>query len=210
MAEKKKLSPVKTERRMNNLPVSTQNAGDVDGRGSAKGPRAVTDRTSATGRAEVQLADFEAASKLFHTRKFREAHELFLRAAEGPESDVAHRARLHAAMCAQRFEHSEVRCETVEDHYNYGVALLNARKVDDARMHLERALQMAPDSEHIHYALAGAHALTADAARAYEHLKRAIELDPKNRIMARQDGDFAAVAGQAQFQALLYPEKKSW
>jgi tetratricopeptide (TPR) repeat protein len=113
-------------------------------------------------------------------------------------------------MCAQRFQQAEVRCETVEDHYNYGVALLNARKVEEARAHLERALQMAPDSEHIHYALAGAHALTADAVRACEHLKRAIELDPKNRIMARQDGDFAAVAGQAQFQALLYPEKKSW
>lgn len=209
MAEKKKLSPVKAERRMNNLPLSPQSSGGVDGRGGAKGLR-VTDGLPAGSRSEVQLANFEAASKLFHTRKFREAHDLFLRAAEGPERDVAHRARLHAAMCAQRFQQPEVRCETVEDHYNYGVALLNARKVEEARTHLERALQMAPDSEHIHYALAGAHAITADAARAYEHLKRAIELDPKNRIMARQDGDFAAVAGQAQFQALLYPEKKSW
>jgi tetratricopeptide (TPR) repeat protein len=210
MADKKKLSPVKTEKRITNLPVSPENPGDLDGRGSAKGLRSVTHGLPATNKSEAQLADFEAASKLFHARKFREAHDLFLRAAEGPERDVAHRARLHAAMCAQRFQQSEVRCETVEDHYNYGVALLNARKVEEARSHLERALQMAPDSEHIHYALAGAHALTADTARAYEHLKRAIELDPKNRIMARQDGDFAPVAGQAQFQALLYPEKKSW
>lgn len=206
MADKKKLSPVKTERRMSNLPVSPPDSGDVDGRGVGRGMR----EGASASRSETQLADFEAASKLFHSRKFREAHELFLRAAEGPERDVAHRARLHAAMCAQRFEQPEVRCDTVEDHYNYGIALLNARKMDEARAHLERALQMAPDSEHIHYALAGAHALTADSARAYEHLKRAIELDPKNRIMARQDGDFASVAGQAQFQALLYPEKKSW
>jgi len=203
MAEKKKLSPVKTERRMNNLP-------DMDGRGSSKGARSMADGASGTNRSDMQLANFEAASKLFHTRKFREAHDLFLRAADGPERDVAHRARLHAAMCAQRFQQPEVRCETVEDHYNYGVALLNARKIEEARSHLERALQMAPDSEHIHYALAGAHALTADPARAYEHLKRAIELDPKNRIMARQDGDFASVASQTQFQALLYPEKKNW
>jgi tetratricopeptide (TPR) repeat protein len=186
MADKKKLSPVKTEKRITNLPVSPENPGDLDGRGSAKGLRSVTHGLPATNKSEAQLADFEAASKLFHARKFREAHDLFLRAAEGPERDVAHRARLHAAMCAQRFQQSEVRCETVEDHYNYGVALLNARKVEEARSHLERALQMAPDSE------------------------RAIELDPKNRIMARQDGDFAPVAGQAQFQALLYPEKKSW
>jgi tetratricopeptide (TPR) repeat protein len=208
MADKKKLSPVKTERRISNLPVSPLNSGDVDGRG-ARGTRSGNDGMPAS-RSETQLADFEAASKLFHSRKFREAHDLFLRAAEGPERDVAHRARLHAAMCSQRFEHSEVRCDTVEDHYNYGIALLNARKMDEARSHLERALQMAPDSEHIHYALAGAHALTADSTGAYEHLKRAIELDPKNRLMARQDGDFALVAGQAQFQALLYPEKKSW
>ena len=210
MAEKKKLSPVKTERRITNMPASPGNSGDVDGRGSVKALRSVTDGLPATSKSDVQLANFEAASKLFHARKFREAHELFLSAAEGPERDVAHRARLHAAMCAQRFEQPEVRCDTVEDHYNYGVALMNARMVEEARAHLERALQMAPDSEHIHYALAGVHALTADAARAYEHLKRAIELDPKNRIMARQDGDFASVAGQAQFQALLYPEKKSW
>ena len=210
MAEKKKLSPVKTERRMSNLPGSPPNSGGVDGRGVARGTRSTSDGAPGASKSETQLAEFEAASKLFHSRKFREAHDLFLRAAEGPERDVAHRARLHAAMCAQRFEQPEVRCDTVEDHYNYGIALLNARKMDEARAHLERALQMAPDSEHIHYALAGAHALTADSARAYEHLKRAIELDPKNRLMARQDGDFASVVGQAQFQALLYPEKKSW
>jgi tetratricopeptide (TPR) repeat protein len=210
MSDKKKLSPVKTERRTSNMPATSRNSGDVDGRGSAAGSRRVTDGHAGASQSEAQLAAFEAASKLFHARKFREAHDLFLRAAEGPERDVAHRARLHAAMCAQRFQQAEVRCETVEDHYNYGVALLNARKVEEARSHLERALQMAPDAEHIHYALAGAHALTADAGRAYEHLKRAIELEPKNRIMARQDGDFAALAGQAQFHALLYPEKKSW
>jgi tetratricopeptide (TPR) repeat protein len=207
MSDKKKLSPVKTERRMSNLPATPP---DLDGRNSAPGSRSLTDALPRATNAETQLGAFEAASKLFHTRRFREAHDLFLRAAEGPERDVAHRARLHAAMCAQRFQQPEVRCETVEDHYNYGVALLNARKMEDARAHLERALQMAPDSEHIHYALAGAHALNGDTGRAHEHLKRAIELDPKNRILARQDGDFSAVAGQAQFHALLYPEKKSW
>jgi len=210
MPEKKKLSPAKVERRMSNFPATPPNSEHSDGRNSPPGTRSGTGPLPRASSPETQLANFEAASKLFHTRRFREAHELFLRAAEGSERDVAHRARLHAAMCAQRFQQPEVRCETVEDHYNYGVALLNARKVEEARAHLEQALQMAPDSEHIHYALAGAYALTGDAGRAHEHLKRAIELDPKNRIMARQDGDFANVAGQAQFHALLYPEKKNW
>jgi len=103
-----------------------------------------------------------------------------------------------------------VNLRTSEDHYNYGVALLNTRKVEEARTHLGRALEMAPDADHILYALALVQALAGDFAGAHDHLKRAIELEPRNRIMARQDADFAALAGQPQFQALLYPEKKSW
>jgi tetratricopeptide (TPR) repeat protein len=160
--------------------------------------------------ASQQLTNFEAASKLFHLRKFREARDLFLKAAEGPERDVAHRAQLHATMCSRRLDQPEVRCESAEDYYNYGVALLNTRKVDEARAHLERSLEMAPDSDHVHYALALVDALSGDAAGAHDHLKRAIELDPKNRLMARQDADLAALSGQPQFQALLYPGKKSW
>ncbi|HLI86827.1 MAG TPA: hypothetical protein VKV17_23170 [Bryobacteraceae bacterium] len=161
-------------------------------------------------RPDKQLADFESASKLFHSRKFREARELFLRAAEGPERDVAHRARLHAAMCNQRLEQPEVHCETAEDYYNYGVALLNTRQSREAASYLERGLKMEPDSEHIHYALAAAYGLAGDQNRAYEHLRRSIELEPKNRLMARQDPDLVALSSQPQFQALLYPEKKSW
>ena len=85
MADKKKLSPVKTERRMNN---PAQDSRVLDGRGNARGPRGMAD-AAGTSRSDAQLAAFEAASKLFHTRKFREAHALFLRAAEGPERDVA-------------------------------------------------------------------------------------------------------------------------
>ena len=44
----------------------------------------------------------------------------------------------------------------------------------------------------------------------YENLRRAIELEPRNRIIARQDADFAPLANQPPFDALLYPEKKSW
>ena len=69
---------------------------------------------------------------------------------------------------------------------------------------------MSPGTDYIHYALALAHAMAGEPAGALEHLKRAIELEPKNRLMARQDTDFGAIAGQPTFQALLYPEKKSW
>jgi tetratricopeptide (TPR) repeat protein len=210
MSDKKKTTPAKIlDRRMNNPQVPKTSKG-------SESPRATVTSGSAaaavpqTVNAEKQLGNFESAIKLFHARKFREAREQFLRAADGPERDVAHRARLHATMCERRFEQPAVNLRTAEEHYNYGVAMLNTRKVEEARTHLGRALEMAPDSDHVHYALALVQALAGDLAGAHEHLRRAIELDPRNRIMARQDADFAAMAGQPLFQALLYPEKKSW
>jgi tetratricopeptide (TPR) repeat protein len=204
MPEKKKAAISNmTERRGMNLDASKNQRTD--------GARGTAARTAASQQSsQKQLASFESAMKLFHARKFKEARDLFLSAAEGPERDVAHRAQLHATMCERRLEQGSVNLQTAEDYYNYGIALLNTRKIEDARTHLQRALALAPEADHVFYALAAAQALSGDAAGAHDHLKRAIELEPRNRLMARQDADFSALAGQAPFQALLYPEKKNW
>jgi len=148
--------------------------------------------------------------KLFHARDFREARALFEKAATGPERDVANRASLHRSMCDRRLEQIKPVVGTAEDHYNYGIAMLNTRNIGEARVHLEEALKMSPGADHIHYALALAQALGGDVASAHENLRRAIELEPRNRMMARQDADFAPLANQPPFVALIYPEKKDW
>jgi tetratricopeptide (TPR) repeat protein len=157
-----------------------------------------------------QLAAFEAAMKHFHARQFQEAKALFEQASGGPERDVAQRARLHIAMCERRIGQPAVQLRTAEEYYNYGVALLNARKTPEARTHLEKALEIAPGSDHIHYALALAQALSGDLTNAHDNLRRAIELEPRNRVIARQDADFASILSQPPFQALIFPEKKTW
>jgi tetratricopeptide (TPR) repeat protein len=161
--------------------------------------------------APKQFEVYEAAMRLFHARQLREARELFLLAATGEERDIAQRCRLHVAMCDRRLPPSGTEeAATAEEHYNFGIALINARKAGEAREHLEKALQLAPGTDHVHYALAIAQGQTGDFAGAYENLRRAIELDARNRQLARQDADFSAMAGQAAFQALLYPDKRSW
>ncbi len=162
------------------------------------------------GEAITQLAAFEAAMRLFHARELGEARVLFQQAATGAERDVAQRAQLHIAMCNRRLQQTTVSFGTAEEYYNYGVALINARSLTEARTHLEKALEIAPESDHIHYALALAQALSGDLAGAHENLRRAIELEPRNRLIARQDADFAPLAHQAVFRSLLYPEKKAW
>jgi len=157
-----------------------------------------------------QFTSFEAAMKLFHARQFKEARDLFMQALRGPERDVANRAQLHLAMCDRRLQRATVTLGSAEDYYNYGVALINSRNLLEARAHLEKALELSPAADHVHYALALAQALAGDLASAQQNLKRAIELEPRNRLIARQDADFAPLANQPPFDALIYPEKKSW
>ena len=186
-------------------PTKSPNAPDnhnSKGRSNAAGAAAVTPAS--------QLAIFESAMKLFHARQFQQACDQFTEAAKGPDRSISNRARMHLAMCQQRIQQASVNLRTVEDYYNYGVALINTRKLADACTHLEKALEMSPDADHVHYALALALALGGDTANAQQHLKRAIELEPRNRLIARQDTDFAPLANQPPFDSLIYPEKKSW
>jgi tetratricopeptide (TPR) repeat protein len=210
MPDKKKITAAKTtDRRMTKIPPSkpVKSSDPVRSTVSSRsGAAAVTEPVNSSR----QLTAFESAMKLFHARKFQDARDLFQKAAEGPERDVANRARLHIAMCDRRLQQPALNLRSAEDYYNYGVAMLNTRNVAEARGHLEKALQLAPGADHVHYALAAAMALGGDTAGAYDNLKRAIELEPRNRLLARQDGDLAHIVNQAPFDALLYPEKKTW
>jgi tetratricopeptide (TPR) repeat protein len=208
MPEKKKSPAAKIDRRMSKPQGSKSTKSAEPERNAATRDGAVAVAQPST--AARQLASFEAAMKLFHARKLQEARDLFQTAAAGPERDVAQRARLHISMCDRRLQQATVTLKSAEDYYNYGVALINARNIGEARTHLEKALAMAPGTDHIHYALALAQALSGDSSNAFENLKRAIELEPRNRIMARQDADFAPLANQAPFDVLIYPEKKIW
>jgi tetratricopeptide (TPR) repeat protein len=212
MPEKKKSIAVKTkntEKRMTQ-PQASKAAKTAEAARAAGAPRP-KDAAPPPQNGPRQLSSFEAAMKLFHARKLKDAREKFVEAETGPERDVAQRARLHIAMCDRRLQRTTVHLGSAEDYYNYGVALINTRNVAEARTHLEKALQIAPGSDHIHYALALAQALSGDVVNAYENLRRAIELEPRNRIIARQDADFVPLAHQPPFDALLYPEKKnSW
>ena len=211
MPEKKKTAILKNAERRSVVSMPSRNTKNYaeDSRPAAVGPMSAPESAAAIS-AQQQLGTFEAAMKLFHARRLKEAQELFARAAAGPERDVAHRAQLHEAMCNRRLQQPAPALNSAEDHYNYGIALVNTRSLPQAREHFEKALELAPNSDHIHYALALAQALSGDVGNAFENLRRAIDLEPRNRIIARQDADFAPLANQPPFDSLLYPEKKGW
>jgi tetratricopeptide (TPR) repeat protein len=154
-----------------------------------------------------QAEAFESAVRLFHSGQFRAARDLFQRAARGSSREVAHTALLHARMCERRLGAPEPAPKSAEDHYNYAVALVNQRRLETAEQHLQQALAQAPDSDHLYYVLALCRGLGGDLAGAYTHMKRAIELHPRNRMAARNDPDFAEIGQQPPLAELLYPER---
>ena len=168
--------------------------------GSAAVPQPAPERS--------QMEFFEEGMRLFHARQFQPALEVFRAAASGPDRAVSHRAGLHARMCESRLDSPGVVLNTPEDHYNYAITLINSRDLAAAQKHLQAALDSDPAADHILYAMAACQGLAGDLHGAYENLKRAIDLQPRNRLAARQDPDFAALTDQPAFNRLLYPDKK--
>lgn len=152
---------------------------------------------------------FEKGIALFRQGRFAEARGFFEKAAEGPIIEMASAARSHARMCEVRVDRAAPAVTTAEDHYNWGVALLNQRRLREAEAHLEEALRLAPEGDHIHYALALSRGLNGDLQRASQNLRRAIELQPRNRGQARNDPDFAGLLHQQPIAALLFTHNEA-
>jgi tetratricopeptide (TPR) repeat protein len=154
--------------------------------------------------AEIQRLTYAEAVGLFSQRKLSEALSVFLDAAKGPQRDIADKARSYAQVCERRTAGFDLQLYTADDHFNYGVERLNARDIGCAKDHLDRALKLNPDGDHIYYTMALCCALDGDGSAACENLKRAIELEPRNRILARQDPEFVALIARIPgFRAML-------
>jgi tetratricopeptide (TPR) repeat protein len=170
-------------------------------------PLKTTPQPAARADAKAQYAAFERGIHLLQKKSFREAREMFEKVVQGPNREIATNARSHIRMCERRLAAPPPEPKSAEEHYNYGVALINLRHLDEARRHLGVALEMEPRADHVHYAMGVCLALSGDASGACDSLKRAIELQPRNRMVAIQDSDLDAISSQPGIIRLLYPER---
>lgn len=201
MAVKKKAPPSKA----GSTPQSVLHDGPVARQAPNSEPRTES---------EKQLQVFDRAMQLFRKQQFHEAKPIFQEATLGPQREITHNAKLHVRMCERRLDKPVVTLDSLEDHYNYAIERMNARDMEVARKHLDCAMQLvrkdgdnSPD--HLYYALALCAGISGDADTAFENLKQAIDLNPRNRMAARQDSDLAPIAQQPRIQQLLYPEKQA-
>jgi tetratricopeptide (TPR) repeat protein len=161
--------------------------------------------------AQAQMKQYEEGLKLIQEQKFQKAIPSLQKVFEGPNKELADRARVHLRGVEQRLAKGPTAAPSKggEDHYTQGVAMMNLGRWDEAREHLDRALKAAPKADHIVYAMAALDCLTGEADSAMERLKFAIQLRPENRYHARNDEDFAFLQEDPRFTELLYPERDS-
>jgi tetratricopeptide (TPR) repeat protein len=153
------------------------------------------------------LSRFESGLQLFGQNQFSKARSIFERLAENSARELAERARVYVRICDQRLSHAAVPLKTVDDYYNYAVGLTNQGKFEEAEQYLRKALKLAPKADYLYYALATTFALREDLEGSLENLRKAIELDERNRFQAQNDSDFAGLLEDPRFTELLYPEK---
>jgi len=98
-------------------------------------------------------------------------------------------------------------------HYNVGLALLNAKRFDEARESLVRAAELSPDEPNVADALGRAYDGLNDTPDAIASFKRAIEIDPKmfesyNNLgtVYFKSGDYRSAEANFAVAILLRPQ----
>jgi len=153
---------------------------------------------------QAAVRNFELGARAIHKQNYEKAKEIFEKLASSGVAGVAERARVHLRLCEQKLSRPAPPPKKTEELYTLGVGALNSRRLDDAIEYLNKARKSAPKLEHISYALAAAYSLRGDAEDALQHLKEAISLRPQNRIQAKRDEDFQALATDARFKELVF------
>ena len=181
----------------------TQSSKPAGGKPAAKAGTAAAGSLEAVKEVPSQSSVFEKAMDQFHARNFKAALHEFEAAIDGPSASIAHAARVHQRMCEQRLKLELNEPKTAEDHYNLAVALINRRDLAQARVQLEAAINAAPQSDHMHYAMSLLCGLEGNMAAAAQALTRAIQLDARNRNAARNDPDFREILRHSEMRFVL-------
>lgn len=142
------------------------------------------------------LAKFEQALERYHGGDLDAAAKLFQAvAAEADEPQLADRGRQYLAVCERRQAE-----DSGGDPYLRAVCEKNRGNLEVAR---ELVKAHGDGGERYVYLEASLDALGDDPDAALAKLRKAIELEPRNRVHAYHDPDFAPLRGREEFQGLL-------
>ena len=143
----------------------------------------------------LQRRNFQSAAEAFHT----------VLAGYPDERELHERARLYLKVCEREAITTAPAPQSSEELVYAATLALNSGDQNTSLRYLQSAVEQSPDDDRVHYLLAVAYAQKADNVQTLTHLRRAIEIGPENRSIARQESDFDAMRTHEEFRRLLEP-----
>jgi tetratricopeptide (TPR) repeat protein len=152
------------------------------------------------------LQHYQSALQLLQQAKFEKALIAFEKLLGTAPPPLAERCRMYVTACHRELSKSKLEFATPEEQYDYAVSLLNTDYYEEARDQFSEILRGHPAADYALYGLAVLDAITGQVEECLEHLSRAIDGNPRNRLQARTDTDFQSMQDDPRFTELLYPE----
>jgi tetratricopeptide (TPR) repeat protein len=155
------------------------------------------------------LKELERGMNHLHKQQYAEALKNFKTIIDGYSEDkeLIDRALVYKRICETRMKGEPATPKDSANLFYLGVMRANEADFDGAVGYLQKALEVSPEDEKIHYVLASTLALKGERQTAVNHLKQAIDRNALNRIHARNDPDFEPIRDDDALQNLLYPEE---
>ena len=154
--------------------------------------------------AENARKDYDRGVAALQRRKLDEAERHFVDLIQKypEERELVDRARVYLAVCERQKPTNRPALSEPEDFYYAAVLEKNRGNVDEAIEHLKRAARKNGGGR-VDFLLACCYAQRGESGSALEYLRKAIDEDQRNRILARHDRDFDPVRDTPEFQELL-------
>jgi outer membrane protein assembly factor BamD (BamD/ComL family) len=119
------------------------------------------------------------------------------------ERELTERARLYLKVCERQLQPVTSTPKTLEERVYAATIALNSGAYQEAVDLLRTVDTQDPANDAAQYMLAVAHTLKGDPDAGLVHLRKAIELNPENRALARQDPDLEPIRNIDGFRLLL-------
>jgi tetratricopeptide (TPR) repeat protein len=126
------------------------------------------------------------------------------------ERELAERARMYLRVCAQHLDAHDMTPKDFDEACYLAVILANQGEYARALQALDKALAERPASDRAHYLRASTLTLHGDRPAALAALRRAIEIDDRNRVGASQDPDFRVLHDDEEFITLTTREDEGY
>jgi tetratricopeptide (TPR) repeat protein len=154
----------------------------------------------------------EALSQL-HQKNYAEARSMLTRIREEHSEDQEFLARVdtYLKICESNLNREALASPgTAEEFFDLGVIHHNSGDHKKAVDCFEKALAASEkEADYIYYALAASQLPLGNTESALLHLKRAIEIRPENRYIARNDPDFELLTDNRQFLEMVKPQRSN-